>query len=155
MTEHLVGVISDTHGLLRPEAVKALSEVESIIHAGDIGNPEILQALESIAPVYAVRGNTDRSAWAQKLPLTRVVEVGGVLLYVLHELFALDLEPAAAGISAVIYGHSHSPHIERRDGILYLNPGSAGPRRFTLPVTLALLSVRKEGLEAELIELQR
>jgi uncharacterized protein len=153
MAEHLIGVISDTHGLLRPEAVAALTGVELIIHAGDIGNPEILPALERLAPVYAVRGNTDREGWAGKLPLTRVVEVDGVHFYVLHELFTLDLNPAVAGLAAVIYGHSHSPHLERRDGVLYLNPGSAGPRRFTLPVTLALVKVGENGLQAELIDL--
>jgi uncharacterized protein len=153
MAEHLIGVISDTHGLLRPAAVAALTGVELIIHAGDIGNPDILGALESIAPVYAVRGNTDRGGWARKLPLTRVVEVHGFHLYVLHELFTLDLNPAAAGLAAVIYGHSHSPHEERKDGVLYLNPGSAGARRFTLPVTLALVTATASGLEAEFIQL--
>ena len=153
MTEHLIGVISDTHGLLRPEAVRALKGVELIIHAGDIGNPKVLAGLARIAPVHAVRGNTDRGAWAADLPQTRVVEVGGGLLYVLHELFTLDLDPAAAGIAAVIFGHSHQPHMERRNGVLYLNPGSAGPRRFTLPVTLALLMVQNSGLTPEFIEL--
>ena len=136
MPEHLIGVISDTHGLLRPEAIDALAGVELIIHAGDIGNPQILEALAQIAPVHAVRGNTDRADWAADLPHTRVVEVGGLLIYVLHELFTLDLDPAAAGFAAVIFGHSHSPHMERKNGVLYLNPGSAGPRRFTLPVSL-------------------
>jgi uncharacterized protein len=154
MTKHLIGVISDTHGLLRIEAATALAGVELIIHAGDIGNPEILAALGSVAPVYAVRGNTDRGGWARKLPLSRVVEVNGFHLYVLHELFTLDLNPAMAGLAAVIYGHSHSPHQERKDGVLYLNPGSAGPRRFTLPVTLALVSASKTGLKAEFVELE-
>jgi putative phosphoesterase len=154
MTEHLIGVISDTHGLLRPEAVKALEGVELIIHAGDIGNPRILRQLERLAPVHAVRGNTDRGDWATNLPHTRVVEVGGVHLYVLHELFTLDLDPAAAGINAVIFGHSHEPHMERQNGVLFLNPGSAGPRRFTLPVTLARLLVQRDSLQAELVELK-
>jgi uncharacterized protein len=153
MTEHLIGVISDTHGLLRPQAVAALAGVELIIHAGDVGKPEILTALERLAPVAAVRGNTDRGAWAGKLPLTRVVEVGGVHLYVLHELFCLDLDPPAAGFSDVIFGHSHSPHQERKNGVLFLNPGSAGPRRFTLPVSMALLKVHHGSLEVELVQL--
>jgi putative phosphoesterase len=153
MAEPRIGVIADTHGLLRPEAVKALNGVELIIHAGDIDDPWILRKLGRIAPVYAVRGNTDRGAWAAKLPLTRVVEVGGVKLYVLHELFCLDLDPAAAGFAAVIYGHSHEPHLERKNGVLYLNPGSAGPRRFTLPVTLARMEVEGPSLKAEIFEI--
>jgi putative phosphoesterase len=154
MPEHLIGVISDTHGLLRPEAASALSGVELIIHAGDIGNPQILEALTRIAPIHAVRGNTDRGDWAADLPHTRVVEVGGVLIYVLHELFTLDLDPAAAGFAAVIFGHSHSPHMERKNGVLYLNPGSAGPRRFTLPVSLGLLRVQGASVNAQLVELK-
>ena len=127
--------------------------VELIIHAGDIGGPEVLTALEDVAPVQAVRGNTDKGGWAGQLPQTLVVQVGGVQLYVLHELFALDLEPAAAGLAAVIFGHSHHPHQEQRDGVLYLNPGAAGPRRFTLPITLALLKVRGHSLEVEFVKL--
>jgi putative phosphoesterase len=153
MTEHLIGVISDTHGLLRPQAVQALAGVELIIHAGDIGDPKILRALERIAPVHAVRGNTDRGAWAVNLPHTRVVEVGSVLLYVLHELFTLDLDPAAAGFAAVIFGHSHSPHMDYKNGVLYLNPGSAGPRRFTLPVSLAVLKIMRASLRADFVKL--
>ena len=152
MAQHRIGVIADTHGLLRPEALKALRGVELIIHAGDVGGPEILEALRALAPVYAVRGNTDRGDFGRSLPQTQVVQVGGLQLYVLHELFCLDLDPAAAGLAAVIFGHSHRPHIERKDGVLYLNPGSAGPRRFTLPVTLALLKVRNNALGAEFIE---
>ena len=148
-----IGVISDTHGLLRPQAVAALKGVELIIHAGDIGEPVILEALERIAPVQAVRGNTDRGEWARKLPLTQVVEVGEVQLYVLHEIFTLDLEPQAAGFAGVIFGHSHRPHLERKNGILYLNPGSAGPRRFTLPVTLAYLEVQGRTLHPEFVPL--
>jgi putative phosphoesterase len=155
MAEHRIGVIADTHGLLRPEAVKALNGVELIIHAGDIDDPRILRKLGRLAPVYAVRGNTDRGAWAAKLPLTLVVEVGGVQLYVLHELFCLDLDPAAAGFAAVIYGHSHEPHLERKNGVLYLNPGSAGPRRFTLPVSLVLIRIKGNSLETEYIELSK
>jgi len=154
MTEHLIGVISDTHGLLRPEAVKALEGVELIIHAGDIGDRRILRKLERLAPVHAVRGNTDRGDWAANLPHTRVVEVGDVHLYVLHELFTLDLDPAAAGINAVIFGHSHEPHMERQNGVLFLNPGSAGPRRFTLPVTLARIKLQGISLYPELVELK-
>jgi hypothetical protein len=154
LTEHLIGVISDTHGLLRPQAIKALRGVELIIHAGDIGDPKVLKGLEKIAPIRAVRGNTDKGDWAQKLPQTLVVEVGAVHLLVLHELYALDLNPAAADLAAVIFGHSHSPHLETKDGVLYLNPGSAGPRRFTLPVTLALLRVAGSSLQAEFIELK-
>jgi putative phosphoesterase len=153
MAEHLIGVISDTHGLLRPQALKALEGVELIIHAGDIGNPQILRLLARIAPVHAVRGNTDRGAWAADLPPTRVVEVGGLHLYVLHELFTLDLDPAAAGLAAVIFGHSHSPHLERKNGVLFLNPGSAGPRRFTLPVSLARLHLKGHNLDADLVDI--
>jgi putative phosphoesterase len=153
MPEHLIGVISDTHGLLRPEAASALAGVELIIHAGDIGNALVLESLNKIAPVHAVRGNTDRGGWAKDLPHTSVVEVDGVLLYVLHELFALDLDPAAAGFAAVIFGHSHRPHMERKNGVLYLNPGSAGPRRFTLPITLAILKVQGSFLESNFIKL--
>jgi hypothetical protein len=154
MTEHLIGVISDTHGLLRPQAVRALEGVELIIHAGDIGDPKILRRLARIAPVHAVRGNTDRADWAADLPSTLMVEVGGIFIYVLHELFCLDLDPAAAGIKAVIYGHSHHPHLEHKNGVLYLNPGSAGPRRFTLPVTLARIKLQGVSLHAELVELK-
>ena len=141
MAPHRIGVIADTHGLLRPEALQALRGVELIIHAGDVGGPEILEALRALAPVYAVRGNTDRGDFGRSLPQTQLVPVGGLQLYVLHELFCLDLDPEAAGLAAVIFGHSHRPHLETKDGVLYLNPGSAGPRRFTLPVTLALLKV--------------
>jgi uncharacterized protein len=148
-----LGVISDTHGLLRPEVLTALAGVDLIIHAGDVGDPRVLDRLERIAPVHAVRGNTDRGEWAQALPPTRVLEVENIHIYVLHELFALDLDPAAAGLAAVIYGHSHSPHLERKNGVLYLNPGSAGPRRFTLPVSLALVEIKGNGLEAEFIDL--
>jgi len=154
MAEHLIGVISDTHGLLRPEAVKVLAGVDLIIHAGDIGSLKIWRALERIAPVHAVRGNIDRGEWAADLPFNRVVEVGDVHLYVLHELFCLDLDPAAAGFAAVIYGHSHHPHLERKNGVLYLNPGSAGPRRFTLPVTLARIKLQGTSLHPELVELK-
>ncbi|MCL4501021.1 MAG: metallophosphatase family protein [Deltaproteobacteria bacterium] len=154
MTEHLIGVISDTHGLLRPQAQRALQGVELILHAGDIGGPEILAALEKIAPVYPVLGNTDKGDWARKLPQTRVAQVGGTRLYVLHDLHLLDLDPAAAGLRAVICGHSHRPSSVQKNGVLYLNPGSAGPRRFTLPVSLALLRVSGHSLSTELIDLK-
>jgi putative phosphoesterase len=153
MPEPRLGIISDTHGLLRPQALAALAGVDLIIHAGDVGDPKILRQLERLAPVHAVRGNVDRGDWAADLPLTRVVEVGDVTLYVLHELFCLDLDPAAAGLSAVIFGHSHRPHLEHKNGVLYLNPGSAGPKRFTLPVTLALITLHGHSLHPELIEL--
>ena len=127
-------------GCCGPRRCGPCKVVELIIHAGDIGGPEVLTGLEKIAPVFPVRGNTDKDDWARQLPWTRVVEVAGMQLYVLHDLYALDLDPAAAGFAAVIFGHSHQPQLERQDGVLYLNPGSAGPRRFTLPVTLALLN---------------
>jgi putative phosphoesterase len=149
----LIGLIADTHGLLRPEALAALQGVSQIIHAGDVGAPEVLEALNGVAPVTAIRGNVDHGMWVQALPATRVVEVDGRLLYVLHDLGVLDLDPAAAGFAAVISGHSHQPRIERRGGVLYVNPGSAGPRRFKLPVSLARLSVVDGALEAELIQL--
>ena len=155
LSQHLIGVISDTHGLLRPQAAQALRGVELIIHAGDIGHPGVLTALEQIAPVQAVRGNTDRGEWARRLPRTRLLKVGGAQLYVLHELQALrqDLSLVASGIQAVIYGHSHQPRSERQDGVLYLNPGSAGPRRFTLPITIAFLRVQEGHLQAEVVNL--
>ena len=151
---HLVGVISDTHGLVRPEAVKALRGVELIIHAGDVGSPEVLTALRMIAPVYSVRGNVDREDWARNLPKTATVEVGGFTLFALHDINALDLAPAAAGFRAVISGHSHHPCAEQRNGVLYLNPGSAGPRRFRLPVSVALLKIEGGSLEARVVELK-
>src|SRR5450631_4289412 len=148
-----VGVISDTHGLLRPEALDALKNSDFIIHAGDIGNPEILKKLGKIAPVTSVRGNIDRDAWARKLATTDVLEAGGSLIYVLHDLKELDLNPEAAGFAAVIYGHSHIAKQEMKNGVLYFNPGSAGPRRFRLPVSVGRLSVRDGELKAELVEL--
>ena len=148
-----VGVISDTHGLLRPEALAALAGVERIVHAGDIGAPDVLQALGRIAPDTAVRGNNDRERWAADIPETDVLEIGDVSLYVLHDLHELDLDPRAAGFAAVIAGHSHQPRMEERDGVLYLNPGSAGPRRFKLPISLARLTVTGGRLRAELVTL--
>lgn len=148
-----IGVISDTHGLLRAEAVRALAGADLIVHAGDVGGPEVLEALRAVAPVVAVRGNNDRGAWAAALAETEVVEHLGRSLYVLHDVKQLDLDPRAAGFDAVIAGHSHQPRIERRDGVLYLNPGSAGPRRFRLPVALAWLDVDPAGLAAEIVQL--
>ena len=148
-----IGVISDTHGVLRDEALAALQDSELILHAGDIGAPEVLARLREIAPVYAVRGNNDRAGWAQAVPLTEAIEVGNHSIYLLHDIAELDLDPAAARFSAVITGHSHKPLIERRDGVLYLNPGSAGPRRFRLPIAVAHLHVTQDALEAEIVEL--
>ena len=146
-------MISDTHGLVRPQALAALAGAELIIHAGDVGAPEVLAALRRLAPVVAVRGNNDRGAWARKLPAAATVEVGGLKLHVLHILRELALDPAAAGVRAVISGHSHRPSTEERGGVLYLNPGRAGPRRFRLPVSVALLAVRGGGCEARLVGL--
>jgi putative phosphoesterase len=151
--EQLVGVISDTHGLLRPEVIKAFQQVSLIIHAGDVGRPMVLAALKNIAPVIAVRGNTDRDSWGCRLPGTEVIDIGETSLYLLHDLNKLDLEPSAAGVRAVIHGHTHEPAIEDKNGILFLNPGSAGPRRFTLPVSVALLHIKGNVLEAELLTL--
>ena len=149
----VVGVISDTHGVLRPQAVEALRGSDVILHAGDVGPPEILEQLRAMAPTTAVRGNVDTAVWATALRLTEVVEVGGLLLYMLHNRAALDLDPKAAGFAAVITGHTHRAVAESRDGVLFLNPGSAGPRRFTLPVTLARLTITAGGLSHEFVEL--
>jgi len=150
-----VGVISDTHGLLRPEAIDALRGSGLIVHAGDVGKPEVLDRLRSIAPTVAVRGNVDAGAWADALPATEVVEAESVHLYVLHDIAGLDLDPKAAGFAAVVYGHSHKPSAEIRDGVLYLNPGSAGPRRFSLPITVAKLRVDRARVTYEIVELDR
>ncbi|GMQ90357.1 MAG: metallophosphoesterase family protein [Gammaproteobacteria bacterium] len=148
-----IGVISDTHGLVRPEAIEALRGSDLIIHAGDIGTPEVLDELNAIAPVFAVRGNVDRGAWANNLPVSDVVQAGAKSLYVLHDLDELDLDPLATNLHAVITGHSHRPMIREQDGVLYFNPGSAGPRRFTLPVAVGRLRVCDHGLEGEIIQL--
>lgn len=148
-----IGVISDTHGLLRPEALQALAGSSLIIHAGDVGDPKILEALRDIAPVVAVRGNIDTAEWAAPLPEVKRIEHEGASIYVLHDISQLDLDPVAAGLHAVISGHSHKPAIRTQNGVLYLNPGSAGPRRFTLPVTLARLHLSAKGIEAERIDL--
>jgi len=150
-----IGVLSDTHGLLRPEATAALAGVDLLIHAGDVGDAATLDRVRALGPpLHVVRGNVDRGAWAQELPETAVVEAAGHLLYVLHDRAQLDLDPGAAGFAAVIYGHSHRPETRRERGVLYLNPGSCGPRRFTLPVSIALLDATPSGaIEARILEL--
>ena len=152
-TRVTVGVISDTHGLLRPEALAALDGCEHIIHAGDVGSPQILAQLRALAPTTVVRGNVDTASWAMSLPLTDVVEIGSLHFYVLHDLAALDLDPKAAGLAAVISGHTHRPAADVRNGVLYLNPGSAGPRRFKLPIALARLEVVSGRISHRIIEL--
>jgi len=140
-----VGVISDTHGLLRPELLELLKGVDAIIHAGDIGSPEVLDALRKIAPAHAVRGNVDTGDWAAALPLFDLFEVAGRFVYLIHDLKTIDLDPAAAGIQVVISGHSHVPGFTHKSGVLYLNPGSAGPKRFKLPISAALLRFESDG----------
>jgi putative phosphoesterase len=149
-----IGLISDTHGLLRKEALEALGGSELILHAGDVGKPEILEALREIAPVIAVRGNVDTESWAQALPETAVAEAGTILIYVLHDVNALDLNPSAAGSHIVVSGHSHKPGKSERNGVLYINPGSAGPRRFHLPVTVARLKLGRTPYEVEFVNLE-
>jgi putative phosphoesterase len=148
-----VGVISDTHGLLRPQAISALRGCDPIIHAGDIGGPDLLDELRHLAQVIAVRGNIDRGAWAGRLPNTELVQVAGLRLYVLHNLDDLNVDLQTAGLDAVIFGHSHRPKNEPRHGVLHFNPGSAGPRRFTLPVTVGRLVLSERGMHGEIIEL--
>ena len=149
----IIGVISDTHGLLRPEAVQALQGSDLILHAGDVGDPRILDQLRAIAPVVAVRGNIDTGDWAMRLPEYEVVEREGVTIYVIHDVNQMDLDPAASGFQAVVSGHSHKPAIRTLNGVLYLNPGSAGPRRFKLPLTVARLQIGHGKLSAEHVEL--
>jgi putative phosphoesterase len=151
--ESLIGIISDTHGLLRPEAVAALRGVNLILHAGDIGSSQVLETLKDIAPVVAVRGNNDKGAWAEILADREIVEIGHCSIYVLHNLKEMELDPAAAGFRVVVSGHSHKPSMEESKGVLNLNPGSAGPRRFRLPVSVARLSVNEETVLAQLVEL--
>lgn len=151
----LIGVISDTHGLLRQEAVEALQGSEMIIHAGDIGRRNVLDGLSTIAPVIAVRGNMDRENWSYRLPVTEVVELKKILLYMIHDLGRLDLDPAASHIQIVVSGHSHRPSVSRYKGVLYLNPGSAGPKRFTLPVSVALLRIEGRNIDARIVELDQ
>lgn len=149
----IVGVISDTHGLLRPEALEALRGSEHIIHAGDIGAPEIITELKKIAPVTAIRGNVDVQTWAHEFPETEVVELAGKTIYVIHDVNAIDLNPKAAGFDAVISGHSHKPKQETKEGVLYLNPGSAGPRRFNLPISVGKLEITAGMLHATILSL--
>jgi uncharacterized protein len=149
----LIGVISDTHGLLRPEAVDALQGSNFIIHAGDIGGTEILTKLEAIAPVTAIRGNIDKGSWAKKIPTSSVLEVAGVSIYVLHDLQQIDLKPEAAGFAVVVSGHNHKSKQEVKNGVLYFNPGSAGPRRFRLPVSVGRLTVGDGRISGEIVDL--
>jgi hypothetical protein len=149
----IIGVISDTHGLLRPEAQTALRGSEHILHAGDIGAPEIIPALEKIAPITAIRGNVDREPWTKRFPETEAIELAGMHFYILHDLNALDLDPQAAGFAAVISGHSHQPKQEFKNGVLYFNPGSAGPKRFKLPVTVGRLEIIDRKVSSKIIDL--
>jgi putative phosphoesterase len=150
-----IGIISDTHGLLRPEAIELLAGVQHILHAGDIGRAEVISELRKIAPTTAIRGNVDHGAWAADYPYTARLKLGGRSIYVLHNLNELDLDPAAAGIDVIVSGHSHRPRIETIGGVLYLNPGSAGPRRFTLPIALATLDLGGETLRPCLHDIKR
>ena len=148
-----IGIISDTHSLLRDEALRGLEGSDLIIHAGDVGKPEILDALKALAPLVSVRGNIDTGPWASQLPLTAVAETGSALIYVLHNLDDLELAPSVASFQVVVSGHSHKPSRKERAGVLYLNPGSAGPRRFSLPITLARLDLGKAPYEVEFVDL--
>ena len=148
-----VGLISDTHGLLRPDAASFLQGSDCIVHAGDICDPAILERLAAIAPVTAVRGNNDRGAWAERLNETEFVQAGAISIYAIHDLAALDIEPRAAGVRVVVSGHSHHPRVEERDGVLYVNPGSAGPRRFRLPIALGELIIEGTAVSARITEL--
>jgi uncharacterized protein len=148
-----IGLISDTHGLLRPEAVEALKGSDFIIHAGDIGDPRVLAGLSLLAPVTAIRGNVDRGPWAESLSATEVLQVGATFIYVIHNIAELDLDPAAAGFQAVVSGHSHQPGWQEKNGVLFVNPGSAGPRRFKLPIAIGRLRITDAGITAEAIEL--
>jgi uncharacterized protein len=149
----LIGVISDTHGLLRPEAVAALTGVEHILHAGDVGGFSILEKLREIAPVTAIRGNVDVAGACAELPATDVVELGDRLFYLVHSMHDLDINPVVAGVAVVVSGHSHKASVEVRNGVIYFNPGSAGPRRFSLPVTVGFVTV-EDGVEATVLELK-
>ena len=152
--DHKIGIISDTHGLIRQRVVKSFKDVDLIVHAGDVGKPEVLETLQSIARVYPVRGNVDGGKWADNLPFTEVVKVGQTYLYVLHDISALDLDPVTAGFNAVISGHSHVPKIEEQNGVLFLNPGSAGPKRVRYPVSIAFLYVNGASIDTEIVELE-
>lgn len=149
----LIGLISDTHGLLRAEAIRALERVDLIVHAGDVGDPQILESLKTIAPVFAVRGNVDTEPWAKALPETEIVETGRATIYVLHDVHALDLDPAVAGFHVVVSGHSHKPAQSERKGVLFINPGSAGPRRFDLPVTVTRLDLNAKPWKVVFVDL--
>lgn len=153
-TPCVIGLISDTHGLIRPEAIEALQGVDLVVHAGDIGKPEVLNALKAIGPLVAIKGNNDIGAWASILPDTRLVQTADMKLYVIHNVKELDCEPAAEGYAVVISGHSHKPSVLTRDGVLFVNPGSAGPRRFKLPVAVGKLFIQNQRVNAELIELR-
>ena len=148
-----VGLISDTHGLLRPEAKDFLRGSDCIVHAGDICDPQVLEELAALAPVTAVRGNNDFGAWAERLRETEVLQVGAIRLYAIHDLFLLDIEPGATGIRVVISGHSHKPHVAERSGVLFVNPGSAGPRRFKLPISAGELLIEGASVSARTVEL--
>ena len=148
-----IGIISDTHGLLRPEVAEQFANVEHIIHAGDIGSPDVIAGLQKMAPVVAVRGNNDKADWASGIPNDAVVTIGGRSIYILHNVNELDLDPAATGFAVVVSGHSHKAKMETRDGVLYLNPGSAGPRRFKLPITLAVLELTEDGVRPSIYEI--
>ncbi len=152
--DHKIGIISDTHGLIRQSVVKSFNDVDLIVHAGDVGKPEVLETLQDITRVYPVRGNVDGGKWTDNLPFTEVVKVGQVFLYVLHDVNALDLDPVAAGFNAVISGHSHIPKIEEQNGVLFLNPGSAGPKRVRYPVSIAFLYVNGVSIDTEIVELE-
>ena len=151
----LIGVISDTHGLLRPEVFRAFSNVELILHGGDIGSEEVLEGLQTIAPVVAVRGNNDTAGWAKSIPDTNETQAGRRRIFLIHDLKEMNLNPLTAGFHVVISGHSHKPRIDQHDGVLFVNPGSAGPRRFKLPVTVARLDIKGTRVKAELAELIR
>lgn len=150
-----LGIISDTHGLLRPEAVDFLQGCDRIVHGGDIGNAEVLRRLSAIATVAAVRGNNDTAAWAQKIPETELFEFNGIRVYAIHDLSLLDIDPSAAGIQVVVSGHSHRPLVENRGGTLFINPGSAGPRRFKLPISVAEIMVGGGVITPRIVELQK
>ena len=152
--DYKIGIISDTHGLVRQHVVKSFKDVDLIVHAGDVGKPEVLETLQTIARVYPVRGNVDSGKWADNLPKTEVVKVGQVYLYVLHDVNEIDLDPVAAEFNAVISGHSHVPNIEERNGVLFLNPGSAGPKRLKYSASIAFLYVNGVSIDAEIVELE-
>ena len=152
-TSRLIGIISDTHGLLRPQVLQAFKGVDLILHAGDIGRPEVLDGLRSVAPVQPIRGNNDSAPWAKQIPETELVRVGAVAIYLIHDLKEMRLKPPPDRVDVVISGHSHRPLIDRRDGVLFLNPGSAGPRRFKLPISIARLTISGSVVRPKLIEL--